>query len=248
VRVDSSLSIDTTQTVALTPSAKAGASVTFTAASAVFTTTDIGRRIIKKSLTGYEYGTAEIIAFTSSTVVTCEILEDFDSTTQIPSGGWYLTVSEVTGLEHLEGETVKVVTDGAVHSDEIVTDGAITLDYESTVVHVGLGYRGWIRSMPLNPTTAVGVATSRTMTLDKVGVLFRHTLGAKVGASAYKLEDVVFRSTNDRTGNPPPLFTGVKEVLVKDGYENEKFVHIVQDEPLPCTVQAIIPYVNVTEE
>ncbi|MBK3051938.1 hypothetical protein FKK29_30330, partial [Klebsiella pneumoniae] len=44
----------------------------------------------------------------------------------------------ISGLEFLEGQTVAVVTDGATHASRQVSDGKITLDWESSVVHVGL--------------------------------------------------------------------------------------------------------------
>jgi hypothetical protein len=52
-------------------------------------------------------------------------------------------VTMISGLSHLEGETVKVVADGAVQADKTVSSGSITLDLEASTVHVGLGY-SWI--------------------------------------------------------------------------------------------------------
>lgn len=248
VKVDSSLTLDTSQVETLTPGAVTGTGVTFTAGGSMFTSSDIGRFIYKKSTTGYEYGVAEITSVTSDTQVVCDILEDFDSTDLIDSGNWYLTVTQVNGLDHLEGEEVTIVTDCSVHPVKTVTNGSITLDYPATVIHVGLPYIGWIKSMPLNPASVVGNPMTRTTITDKVGILFRNSLGVEYGTSEYMLEPVIFRTTNDRTDNPPPLFTGVEVLVIKDVYESEKFIHIMQQEPLPCTIQAIIPYINVTEE
>lgn len=46
----------------------------------------------------------------------------------------------ITGLWHLEGETVKVYADGNVVADEVVTNGTITLQASYATIHVGLGY------------------------------------------------------------------------------------------------------------
>ena len=248
VRVDSALSLDTTRTETITPDAVTGDAVTFTAGSAMFTASDVGRRIIKKYLTGFESGVAEITAYVSTTEVTCKILEDFDSADTIASGGWYLTVTEISGLEHLEGEEVAIVTDGALHPAQTVTDGAVTLDTSATVVHVGLGYRGWIRTMPLESRSLSGSSMAMTSTINRVGVLFRHTLGTYFGTNPYRMEQVITRTTNDRTGQPPPLFTGMMEIRIPDGYDPEKFVNVMQEDPLPCTIQALIPFTDVTEE
>jgi len=248
IRVDSSLTLDTSQTVTLKPDAATGTDITFTAGGAVFAATDVGRRIIKKYLTGYESGVAEITAYVSPTKVTCDILENFDSASLIPVSGWFLTVTEISGLDHLEGEEVAIVTDGAVHPSQTVADGAITLDVSSTVVHVGFEYRGWIRTMPLESRSISGSSMSMTSTVNKIGVLFRNSLGVRIGTDPYHLEQIITRTTNDRTGQPPPLFTGMIEVNISDGYALQKFIDVIQDEPLPCTVQAIIPFTDVTEE
>jgi len=248
VRVDSSLMLDTSQEVTLTPAAVSGASVTFTAGGNVFAATDVGRIIVKKHVTGYEYGIAEIIAYVSATEVTCKILQTLDSTTVVAAGNWFLTVTEISGLEHLEGEMVTITADGSVHPEQVVTDGSITLDAPTTVVIVGLGYRGWLRTMPLESKSLSGSSMAMTSTVNKVGVLFRHTLGAEFGTDPYNMEQLIFRNSNDRTNQPPPLYSGMEEVLIPDGYGLQKFINVIQNMPLPCTVQAIIPFVDVTEE
>ena len=49
-------------------------------------------------------------------------------------------VSAVSDLDHLEGELVSVMADGAVHAPKTVTSGAITLDAPASRVHAGYGY------------------------------------------------------------------------------------------------------------
>lgn len=248
VRLDSSLSLDTSQNVSVTPGAVSGDSVTFTAGSSVFKDGDVGRRIVKKYVNGTESGMAEIVAFNSNTQVVCKVLEDFDSTDEIASGNWYLTVTDLSGLNHLEGETVGITIDGAIHPDKTVSNGAVALDDHATIVHVGLKYTGRYTSMPLEMGGLRGPAQTRTITINKIGILFRHTLGVKYGTDPYNLTDVVVRTTSDYTDRPPPLFTGPKILNIRDSYSNQKYVHILQESPLPCTIQAISPYVDVTNE
>jgi hypothetical protein len=210
--------------------------------------TDVGRWIVKKHLTGYEYGIAEITAYVSATEVECDISQDFDSTDAMPIGGWFLTVTEISGLEHLEGETVTIQADGSVHPERYVSAGSVTLDAPATVIIVGEGYQGWLRTMPLESRSVSGSSMSMTSTVNKVGVLFRHTLGAEFGTDPYNMEQLIFRNSNDRTNQPPPLYSGMEEVLIPDGYGLQKFINVIQNMPLPCTVQAIIPFTDVTEE
>ena len=44
----------------------------------------------------------------------------------------------ITGLDHLEGQTVSILADGSTHPDKTVSSGSITLDRSSTKVKVGL--------------------------------------------------------------------------------------------------------------
>ena len=77
-----------------TPGATTGLAQTFTAGSAAFLEGDIGRQIV--NLSGA--GRASITGFTSTTEVTCDIVEDFPSTDAIASGDWKIDLSPVTDL------------------------------------------------------------------------------------------------------------------------------------------------------
>ena len=60
----------------------------------------------------------------------------------------------ISGLDHLEGETVAVLADGASHRDRVVSGGEITLEREATDVTAGLEIEGAIRPNPLDTTDA----------------------------------------------------------------------------------------------
>ncbi len=68
------LDVNTTNTT-MTPSATSGSSITITASGSVFVATDVDRLI------NFSNGYAKITAFTSATVVTANVLDDFDNTT-----------------------------------------------------------------------------------------------------------------------------------------------------------------------
>lgn len=244
IHLDSALSYDGSSVgsdagAGVTPAAVTGASVQFTASAAVFTAAMIGRQIWKKAIDGEGYGRAKIIEFTDPTHVTCQILEDFDSAGQMAAGDWFLTTDAVSGLDHLEGEEVSIVTDGAVHDEETVASGAVTLDYQASVVHVGLAYKGFLQPRDIEAGGALGPAQTKERNITQLGVRFLNTLGAKYGTDLYKLESLPFRNAEDYIGRPPALFSGVKSVPLFDSWEREKTVYIVQDKPLPCIVQLL---------
>jgi hypothetical protein len=252
VRLDSSLVRDTTQDIVLTLGAKTGASVTATAASSAFKATHVGQYIFAKFLTGDETGIAEIIGYTSETVVTVKIKEDFDALIYA-AGAWYLTDQTITGLEHLEGETVGVVTDGAVHGDLVVEDGAITLEYPARYSIIGKRYIGLGRTLDAEIAGIPGTAIGRRKTVEAMFVKLRHTMGGRFGTQGFyeaQGAELLFRREgNSFYDRPPVLYSGLKEIpKMKDGYSNEKRFYFMQDQPLPMTVLAIVPSVDIGEE
>ena len=71
------------------------------------------------------------------------------------------------------------------------------------------------------------------------------TLGGKFGPSEDKLESIDFRSGSDPMDQAPPtLADGDKRQTWNSGYEKEARIWYVNDQPLPFTLNAIIPEVN----
>lgn len=254
VHVDSSLTYNgsatgTAAAATVTPAAVSGDSVVFTASTSVFTSDMVGREIWKGyDETGNGGGRAEITGYTSGTQVTCEIKSNFDNVNAIPAGSWYLTASSFSGLDHLEGETVQVVGDGAVQNTKTVTNGAITLDSPVAICHVGLGYTGIIKSLNLDIGGVTGTAQSKMRNVSEVVLRFLNSVGALFGTSLYDMERLVFRSTADTTSRGVPLFSGNKTQVYEDGWEREKHVFVMQDRPLPCTIQSIDVFTETTDE
>lgn len=249
VHVDSALTYDGTDPgsaagATMTPAAVSGIGVNFTASAAVFKASDVGRQIWKKAIGGDGYGRAEITAFTSSTVVVCTVLTDFDSVTAMAAGDWYLTTASISGLDHLEARSCTVVTDGSVHPGKTVASGVIALDYQASVVHVGLGFDGFLKTLSLESGGVNGPAQTKPKNLYAVGVRFYNTLGAHYGSDLYHMQQVEFRSTADANNRPSPLFSGDKKVQYSDNTSLKKHVIIQQKQPLPCTVQLLVPYVS----
>ena len=65
-----------------------------------------------------------------------------------PDDGPYPPIQDVGNLEHLEGKTVGVIVDGALHPDRVVENGQIRLDRASSDIAVGLKYNQKLKCMP----------------------------------------------------------------------------------------------------
>lgn len=225
-----------------------------------FQATWVGRQIWgkydKKGRGGGRYRIVSVSADGASAEV--EVLSErylLDGT--LEAGEWYLTASELLGLDHLEGQEVMILASGMNHPVRTVTNGAITLDSEYSVVHVGLKYIGVFKSTDIELSRA---ASSPQSTLSipkrmlKVDVKFTNTLGAQFGSSLYNNERILDATSDQRIGMPPIPFSGIKQVYVQSGYDNggvddtESHVVVIQDYPQPCNILIIQPRMDVSDE
>lgn len=151
-------------------------------------------------------------------------------------------ITVVSGLDHLEGETVAVLADGAVQPSKVVSSGQITLDRSASDIHVGLPFTSAITTMPLEAPQREGsfVTLGKTKRIHQVQVLFAETVGAKIGPFGGALDVVAFRKPPDLMDQPVPLFDGIKRMSLSSVWEDSPRVNVVSDQPLPCTVLAIV--------
>jgi len=152
--------------------------------------------------------------------------------------------STLSGLGHLEGQTVQVLVNGAAHPDRVVASGSISLQVPATTASVGLGYDSVLQTMRLEAGAADGTAQGKTKRITKVVIRFLATLGAKAGPDLNTLDQIEFRGGSDPMNQPPPLFSGDKLIEWPGGYDFEGYVTVKQEQPLPMTVIAIMPQVN----
>lgn len=145
----------------------------------------------------------------------------------------------ISGLDHLEGESVTVFADGAVQNSKTVASGAITLDHSASVVQVGLSYSSILKTMPIEYGASNGTAQTKWKKIFDIFVRLYRTLGLKVG-DATAQDEVPFRTTSDPMDDAPPLFTGDKRVKTNNGWDRDQQIYVVHDSPTPCTLLALI--------
>jgi hypothetical protein len=151
--------------------------------------------------------------------------------------------STVTGLDHLEGQTVSVLVDGAVHPDKIVTGGQITLDFTGTTVVVGLPYVRRGKTLRINAGAADGTAQGKTKRIHRLVFRLHDSLGLTKGPNFNQLDEVVFRSSTDPMGAAVPLFSGDKSDTWGGDYDLEGQVCWEITQPVPCTILDVMPVV-----
>ncbi len=160
------------------------------------------------------------------------------------------STTTVTGLGHLEGLAVAVLTDGAVHPSRTVTAGAIALDWPASVVHIGVPTKCRIQTMQLNAGAANGTAQGKTKRVANVVTRFSRSLGGAVGPSFADsdLEPMNFRRPSNAMDNAVPLFDGDMESNWRGSYEGQSWVCYQNDQPLPVTLLGFFPIVDTQDD
>jgi hypothetical protein len=153
--------------------------------------------------------------------------------------------STVTGLDHLEGETVSILADGSVRPNETVSSGSITVDGpQFTKAAVGIAFNSDLETLRFEAGSADGTAQGKTKRISSATVRLYRTIGLLVGPDADNLDREPFRDSSMAMDEPVALFTGDKEIPFPKGWNKDGRVYIRQNQPLPMTVLAIIPRIK----
>ena len=149
-------------------------------------------------------------------------------------------ITTVTGLQHLEGETVCVLADGSPQANKTVTDGTIDLDIEASKVIVGLPFTATLSPTFLETGDPGSVSKVAWKCISKVVLHFWRSLGCDVGTSGgSNWESLNFTPHGATMDQALPLFSGIKEARVESSSEPQAAVIIRQTQPLPLNVLAI---------
>ena len=179
-----------------------------------------------------------------------EVLNNFDFTTtdnttfnfldsQLSYSGSSTTT--LSGLSHLEGQTVSILANGATHPDKVVSSGAITLDRAVTKAKVGLSYSSILQTMRLDAGSQNGTSQGKTKRIYEITIRLFESVGVEVGESLTNMERIPFRTSADPMDQGIPPFTGDKAVEFRGNYDTDGFIFVRQTQPLPLTILSLYP-------
>lgn len=144
----------------------------------------------------------------------------------------------ISGLAWLEGKTVSILADGAVHPQRVVVDGAVTLDNPAAIVHVGLPITADAKTLPLAAQVDAGFGQGRVKNVSKVWLRVVRSSGVFAGPSADRLTQYKQRTT-EPFGSPPALRTDEIELDVRPDWGNDASIIVRQSDPLPITITSM---------
>lgn len=168
----------------------------------------------------------------NSTATTFELanLNTTDYNAYGQAGKSWKKVNSVSGLEHLEGKTVQIKTDGSTHPERVVTDGTVNLSTSAGEVVVGLKYLTTIKT--LGHEFDIGLGSMQGQRTRWARPLLRVY---KSGIPLLNGEFIPVRSNADKLGKKVGLASGYLEYGALN-WNNTSQLNIEIDEPLPLEV------------
>ena len=228
--------------------------LTITAGSSFFSASEIGNAI---HLTGSD-GTLirfSLTEYTSTTVmkgIPHKEIPVVMRSTAIST--WSRAVDRVTGLWHLEGEDVSVFADGSVIASPnnpnytviTVSGGAINLARPYAIITVGLPFTFDAETLDIDSANGETLADKKKI-VTKVSMNVEETASLFVGQEEPTGDDMLENLNESKLwqvtniGDPVELKTEVVDVAIESNWDSNGRVFIRQVDPLPVTINSILP-------
>ena len=168
--------------------------------------------------------------------VTVRTIEYLNNSIYVDSGLQYSgsPTATLSGLGHLEGQTVQVLGDGAVFPNQTVTGGSITLSDTVSAASVGLAYATELATLAPEVPQTDGASFGKKKSWNRIILNLYQTLGISVND-----KQLVFRTGGDPMDSAPPLFTGQFDITNLGWKEADTSITIKQEQPLGMTLISI---------
>jgi hypothetical protein len=171
----------------------------------------------------------------------------------ITTNNWSHGIKRITGLHHLEGESLAILSGGFVSASPLneeydlvtVTNGEVSIDIASDIIHAGLPMISDLGTLDVD-------TEGRQNSLDNVSLLPQYiSLKVRDSASFFAGENLPSDSTPlaglreakvrrfEDYDEPNSLRDDVVELNIESNYERGGRVFIRQVDPLPLTVLSI---------
>ena len=182
----------------------------------------------------------------------------WDGETTNEPGCWYVdcgllyegdSTQRISGLNHLEGELVNVLADGASHSPCLVHEGSITLDWPAKRVLAGLPF-GWavspMRMEGLSPRGSM--QGKRTRIVSLMARLYK-SLGVhwSLPGQSEPPYPLAARDVDMALDAAPEPFSGDADMPMPGGWTTDARVRLSGDGAFPVTIIMLLPGAAVYE-
>ncbi len=254
--LDCHLSYDGRNTLNITMTVSGGTSrnvdetLMLTASGVVFGVGDVGNVIhLGYSQDLVRLQIAAVLSDQTATVRPDRIVPT--SIQNVATTDWAKAVDQVAGLDHLEGKAVSILADGDVITNGIdnplttIVGGQLStpLIRAASLIHVGLPYMADLETLDLEVVDGSTLADKQ----KRVGSVTVYTENSRGGFVGQALDDfmVEIPPTIENYRVPIQPVTGKTDpIAIRSAFNTGGRVAVRQKDPLPMTVLAIIPNVE----
>ena len=163
-----------------------------------------------------------------------------------------VSTNTLTGLGHLEGETVQVFYGQTSFVEATVTDGEITIDPNVTYATVGLPFTSTFLTFPIELQTQRGFSVGYKKRIYHIVGCFYKTMKGQYGVKDQFTEptmyDILFSEWPDTTNGSEDPYTGEIRLSVDAGWSDELQIKFIQEEPYPFNITAIQTKIEVSDD
>ena len=250
--VDSGATYDGTNTTAVTMALSGGTNwttaetLTITSSSAKFVfpgTSDVNDAIVLTASDGTQVR-CRILATISATQASVKADKTVPASLRnTTTATWAFARNSVSGITWLEGKTVSILVDGAVHPSRTVTGGTINLERAGTIITFGLPYFSDMQTLPL----AINIdafGQGRVKNINKAWMRVYKSSGIFIGPDVDNLTEAKQR-TNEPYGSPPSLKDDEIQIVLTPTWAQSGQVYVRQHDPLPLTIVGLTLEVSV---
>ena len=154
----------------------------------------------------------------------------------------------ISGLDYLEGQTIKVLDEGADCGNYVVENGEVTLDTLVNDIWIGLPYDAYMETLERDYQDKQISTKMSKLRVYKLKLYIERTLGMKV----QRLENgtvttLITFDPSKKTDETPALLTGKYAIEVPSAWDCDYRLKIISDPGMPCIVSGIIIGVEINE-
>lgn len=155
-------------------------------------------------------------------------------------------ITTVSGLNHLEGESVIALADGGVVRDLTVSGGEVTLPNAASNIVVGIPYTSRAVTLPVAGPQSDGTLFGRRRKVTKPSIDVMHSGSMKVGAYGSDdwtpdLYEALMKRGDELFGNAIALVSGFQKAEITSSWaEGGGSIVMETDEPLPLLVRSVV--------
>jgi len=166
-------------------------------------------------------------------------------------------LTEISGLDHLEGHEVHILADGGVQPPQVVRKGRVGLQYPADVIQVGLPYRSLLTTVNFEADLPDGTAQGRPKRTTHLQLRLLESAAGAAGAAPVSAPEPSMGTSSAGYGSgplalleywpgmrdmdkAPGLYSGLLTVPWPGGYEADGAVTVVHDQPLPFLLGSLV--------